>query len=158
MRIILTQLRRRCFPAAAALLLTCAATANIYTPEVNREAPTTPDVATDHAPRPDTDMNLAQQVNTFRRHAGLAPIQVDAELSAGCAHHARYLVRNITDRNDAIDPHEEDPANPHYTQAGARCAANAVIISAIGPEESVQDRMATFFHRVPLLSPHLVRT
>lgn len=98
------------------------------------------------------------QVNGYRKHAGLAPVALDAGLSHGCQAHADYLVQNVADRStEGVGAHEEDPKLPGYSEAGRRAGQAADIAMDIEPLRAVPEWMATLFHRVPILDPNLRR-
>ena len=72
------------------------------------------------------------ELNRLRKTGGLQPVAENAALTRDCDAHAQYLV----EQGPATEPqfeayksaiglaaHHEDPASPHYSAAGAECAA-----------------------------------
>ncbi len=98
------------------------------------------------------------RVNQYRRLAGLSPIVLDAELSRGCRLHARYLLTNLDHPSTrGLGMHDEDAKLPGYTPEGKKAGADSVIAGGMPPLPSIDDWMATFYHRIPLLDPELGR-
>jgi uncharacterized protein YkwD len=113
-------------------------------------------------PKPDPAASPAQtileRVNSFRKDAGLGPVELDPALSKGCQAHAHYLVLNDGKRElEGLHAHEESRSVPGATTAGARAAKASDIAWGDGPAESVDAWMATLYHRVPILRPELAR-
>ncbi len=69
---------------------------------------------------------LLRQVNTYRKTAGLDLVQVDPELSRGCAAHAHYLALNPPTVSGMLL--DEEPDKPGFSEAGRR-AANFAMVS-----------------------------
>ena len=60
-------------------------------------------------------------LNHHRQIAGLTPVKLDRQLSAGCMEHANYMVQNQgTDAMAGLNPHTQGPR-----AAGAACAKAA---------------------------------
>jgi uncharacterized protein YkwD len=98
------------------------------------------------------------RVNQLRRDAGLMPVVLDDELTRGCQLHARYLLRNLKHpATQGLGIHDEDPKLPGYTAEGKKAGGDSVIASGIPPLAAIDDWVATFYHRVPLLDPELRR-
>lgn len=97
------------------------------------------------------------KVNGYRAAAGLAPVALDAKVSAGCLKHARYLV--INEGQAALlglNAHREDPKLPGYSKEGDEAgAASDIGIGDYEPIDAIDAWMATLYHRVPLLAPNL---
>lgn len=97
-------------------------------------------------------------VNRYRRQAGLSLISLDADLSRGCLLHARYLLTNLDHPSTrGLGLHEEDAKLPGYTKEGKKSGGESVIAAGMPPLASIDDWMATFYHRIPLLDPDLGR-
>src|SRR6516162_505059 len=92
-------------------------------PEKDKSKPKTDPPPKKEAPdkqsTPPADAKSAQEladtvlrhVNTYRKIAGLGTVQVDAELSKGCAAHAKYIALNPPNGPaDAANVLKEDPA------------------------------------------------
>ncbi|WP_420796085.1 CAP domain-containing protein [Deinococcus cavernae] len=77
-----------------------------------------------------------------------------ARLAAECDAHANYLTRTDT------GSHREDPADPHYTPAGANCA-HAHYYVTLRPEATATQALTYWqngpFHLPQLLDPRLSR-
>ena len=57
-------------------------------------------------------------LNHYRQIAGLAPVKLDRQLSAGCMEHANYMVQNQgTDAMAGLNTHSQRPNLP----GGERC-------------------------------------
>ena len=86
------------------------------------------------------------------------PLRMDPDLCAGCRAHARYLLANPDVAGKWPDMHEERSERPSFSPEGARAGGASVIYMGVGSvSEAVDGWMATFYHRVPLLDPGLVR-
>jgi hypothetical protein len=98
------------------------------------------------------------RVNLYRRLAGLPPVSLDEDLSRGCRLHARYLLTNLDHpATRGLGMHNEDAKLPGYTPEGKATGGESVIAAGMPPVASIDDWMATFYHRVPLLEPELGR-
>lgn len=82
----------------------------------------------------------------------------DPDLSIGCRDHARYLALNPDQAASWPEAHEEWPDRDGFSTAGAWAASHAVIApgSRNGPD-AVTGWINTFYHRLPLLDPGLIR-
>jgi uncharacterized protein YkwD len=109
-----------------------------------------------------TDNDVLARVNAFRKLTGLGPVTVSAKLSEGCLAHAKYLIANQGEMaTKGLDPHRERKDVPGYSENGYKAGLASVIASSGGyihggwPTGAVNVWMATFYHRVPILNPHL---
>jgi Cysteine-rich secretory protein family len=86
------------------------------------------------------------QFNQWRVMNGLPAVTIDQQLSDACNRHCAYMEKysELT--------HEQDPAKEGYTADGAE-AGKRSCIGEEGPVESVHLFYATFYHRLPLISP-----
>ncbi|TAJ02161.1 MAG: CAP domain-containing protein [Planctomycetota bacterium] len=85
-------------------------------------------------------------------------IGYDAELSAGALLHARYLALNPEQAKAWPDAHEEYSDRNGFTIAGAWAGGHSVIMpGAKSPRAAIDAWMATFYHRLPLTDPGLLR-
>jgi Cysteine-rich secretory protein family len=67
------------------------------------------------------DEQALRLLNHHRQIAGLTPVKLDRQLSAGCMEHANYMVQNQgTDAMAGLNPHTQRPR-----AAGAACAKAA---------------------------------
>ena len=105
-----------------------------------------------------TATRATARVNHHRRLAGLPPVELDVDLSRGCRLHAQYLLANLDHPSTrGLGMHNEDPKLPGYTPEGKKAGADSVIAGGMPPIPSVDDWLATFYHRIPLLDPALGR-
>ncbi|HEX5053005.1 MAG TPA: hypothetical protein VFZ65_14620 [Planctomycetota bacterium] len=87
-----------------------------------------------------------------------SPVLFDPELSRGCLAHAEYLVRHPEHAARWPDAHEENPDHPEWSARGAWAGSHAVIAPGVkNGEAALQAWIGTFYHRLPLLDPGLVR-
>jgi hypothetical protein len=85
-------------------------------------------------------------------------VDLDRELSDGCRAHAIYLDKHPKQQTAWPDAHEEYADQDGFTVEGSRAGLSSVIMpGANGPEDAIAGWMATFYHRLPLLEPGLVR-
>ena len=97
------------------------------------------------------------KVNAVRKAAGLEPVALDDSISKGCTAHAAYLVKNEKDAStQGLGAHTENSKLPGYTVEGEK-AGKSSDIHFVDPAAAVDGWMATLFHRVPILHPHLKR-
>lgn len=97
---------------------------------------------------------LLAGLNRVRARAGLPTVTAEAAWQAGCAGHARYLVR--ADRAE----HREDPASPFRSAAGEACAPGHYFVSSraeSGPERALTYWVGGAFHLPQLIDPRLTR-
>jgi hypothetical protein len=85
-------------------------------------------------------------------------VGVDRELSDGCRAHALYLTKNTKQLSQWPGAHEEYPDQESYSPEGARAGLSSVIAPGVdGPADAIDGWIGTFYHRLPLLEPGLVR-
>ncbi len=85
-------------------------------------------------------------------------IGLDDSLSEGCLAHAEYLVRHPDMATRWPDAHEENPAHTEWSADGAWAAGHSNIApSGVNGSDAIEQWMATFYHRLPLLHPLLSR-
>jgi hypothetical protein len=105
------------------------------------------------------DEQALRLLNHYRQIAGLTPVKLDRQLSAGCMEHANYMVQNQgTDAMAGLNPHTQHSNLPGASEAGAACAKAADIfigVSDLGVAIDVW--MAGMYHRRPILDPQLER-
>lgn len=93
-------------------------------------------------------------LNRLRAGAGVGAVRAEPDWQAGCAAHARYLVR--ADRAE----HREDPASPFRSAAGEACAPGHYFVSA-QPGSDLRRALSYWvggaFHLPQLLDPRLTR-
>lgn len=97
---------------------------------------------------------LLAGLNRVRARAGLQTVTAEAAWQAGCAGHARYLVRE--DRAE----HRQDPASPFRSAAGEACAPGHYFVSSraeSGPERALTYWVGGAFHLPQLIDPRLTR-
>ena len=105
------------------------------------------------------DEQALRLLNHYREIAGLTPVKLDRQLSAGCMEHANYMVQNQgTDAMAGLNPHTQRSNLPGASAAGAACAKAADLflgVSDVGVAIDVW--MAGMYHRRPMLDPQLER-
>lgn len=125
------------------------------------------------APNAATSPAWLNELNRLRNTGGLKPVEDDPVLNRDCVAHAKYLV----EQGPATEPqfedykasiglaaHHEDPASPHYSAAGAECAAGGKEAAGFAQSNDVawgrdpiNDLDGLFydapFHRLSLLAP-----
>jgi hypothetical protein len=96
-----------------------------------------------------------EKINAARKLCALEPVTLDAKLSAGCVAHAKYLIKNEGHAStQGLGAHSEDKKLPGYSVEGEK-AAKSSDIHFVDPVKAVDGWMASLFHRVPILHPHL---
>jgi hypothetical protein len=86
------------------------------------------------------------------------PIGLDVELSNSCRAHAKYLENHPEMAAKWPDAHEENPEHTDWSAAGAWAGGHSVIAPGDGDGVSaIESWMGTFYHRLPLLDPGLLR-
>ncbi len=86
------------------------------------------------------------------------PVELEPSLAKGCEGHARYLALNPDQAAAWPAAHEEYVDRPGYTPEGVRAAASSVIAPGQRTARgAIEAWMATFYHRLPLLDPGLMR-
>lgn len=91
-------------------------------------------------------------LNHYRQVAGFPAVGLDLELAKGCALHSAYVGKN---RNSKFNWHTQDPANPHYTKAGAAVARRSLFSFGGSYINGVIGNLDIVYHRRPLLAPNL---
>jgi hypothetical protein len=116
------------------------------------------------APRAEAPAWLRYLDDVRRRPLGSAmaeeyvPVALDPDLSAGARAHALYLQDNPAQQQKWPDAHEEYPDRPGYTVAGAWAGLHSVIaFQQKSAPAAIDGWLATFYHRLPLLDPGLLR-
>lgn len=110
--------------------------------------------ATAHATPADDVLAL---VNKYRAIAGVPPVALDPELSAGCMEHANYMKLNArTSAMAGLSAHHQNPRLPGATPAGAKCGAAADLFPGVSDLGTAVDGwIDSLYHRRPMLSPQL---
>jgi hypothetical protein len=113
------------------------------------------------------------ELNRLRETGGLKPVAENAALSRDCDSHAKYLVEQGPstapqfmdyERALGLRAHHEDPTSPHFSAAGAECAAGGKEAPGVSQSNDVSwgrdpidDLDGLFydapFHRLSLLAP-----
>jgi hypothetical protein len=108
------------------------------------------------AQEPTLEERALNQLNAYRRAAGLEPVTLDPVLSRGCAAHAAYLVKN-TDHpsTKGLGGHDEDPQLPGFTEEGQKAAKASDISFGHSPLAAIDCWMNSLFHRIPIIDPTL---
>ncbi|MCC6673002.1 MAG: hypothetical protein IT458_18200 [Planctomycetes bacterium] len=85
-------------------------------------------------------------------------VGIDRGLAAGTLLHAAYLAANPEQAKAWPDAHEEYPDRKGFTVEGAWAGAHSVIAPGVrSMREAIDAWMATFYHRLPLTQPGLLR-
>ena len=105
------------------------------------------------------DEQALRLVNHYRQLAGLTPVKLDPQLSAGCMEHANYMVQNCgTDAMAGLSAHTQRPNLPGASAAGAACAKAADLFPKVADLRiAIDGWMAGMYHRRPMLDPQLER-
>lgn len=95
-------------------------------------------------------------LNMYRKNAGLKPVKLNEELSRACYAHARYVVKNQTQKNNEnlLNVHYEIDSLPYATPQGKKAGMRSCI-AFVKPAYAIQQFMNTFYHRMPLLNPNI---
>jgi uncharacterized protein YkwD len=110
------------------------------------------------APVP-TDKSAAAvvaELNAVRESMGLNSVSLLEDLSRGAARHAAYLKANSTEVGTWPGAHEERTDLTGFHPEGAWAGAHSVI-AYDGPQKCIRQWIDTFYHRVPLTHPGLLR-
>ncbi|MBI1832591.1 MAG: DUF4339 domain-containing protein [Planctomycetes bacterium] len=106
-------------------------------------------------PMPESATEFVSRLNRQRKHAGLAPVALDADLSRGCEAHAKYLAQHLgAPKANADDVHDQDPAKPGYSLEGQRAGQNAMI-AFLDPLDALDRWMGRIYSRGSLLAPEM---
>jgi hypothetical protein len=85
-------------------------------------------------------------------------VTLDDGLSDGTRKHASYLAKNPEQMKAWPDAHEEWPDRPEFTVEGSLAGLRSVIVpGSRSPESALNAWLGTFYHRLPLIHPGLVR-
>ena len=96
----------------------------------------------------------------IRRRAGIerADLDFDRTAATNCCKHADYLARHPEQLAAWPDAHEEYPDQEGFDPEGAWAGNHSVIAPGVRDgAEALDGWMSTFYHRLPLLDPGLVR-
>ncbi|MFT7465521.1 MAG: hypothetical protein ACI9EF_003890, partial [Pseudohongiellaceae bacterium] len=86
------------------------------------------------------------------------PLKLDAGLCEGAQAHSRYLNLHPQQMSAWPDAHEEYPGEDGFTTAGCRAGSHSVIDPGCqSAQQAIDGWMGTFYHRLPLLNPGLMR-
>jgi hypothetical protein len=112
-----------------------------------------------HANAESPDDQALRLLNHYRQLAGVTPVKLDPNLSAGCMEHANYMVQNQgTDGMAGLNPHTQRSNLPGASAAGAACAKAADLFPGVSDLGAAIDAwMAGMYHRRPMLDPQLER-
>lgn len=103
-----------------------------------------------------TSAAIREDLNARRLAAGLKKIELDGELSRGAALHAAYLELNPAQKTAWPDAHEESFESDGFSSEGAWSGLHSVV-AFNGHDTCLDDWIGTFYHRVPLTHPGLLR-
>ena len=130
---------------------------SIPTPTPTPTPPPTPTPTPKPTPTlPPPEAGWLAYLNYQRALADLPPLIEEPAWSSGCWDHARYIVKN-----DVL-LHDEDPANPWWTEAGDAAAASSNLMASYNVNATDWEAIDTFmtapFHAVGILDPEFLRT
>jgi hypothetical protein len=116
-------------------------------------------------PLSNADRATLRHLNQIRRTAfepfhpsSTRDLQLIESLSRGCRLHGEYLHRHPAQAQAWPDAHEEYPDREGFTPEGCRAGGASVIApGSRTPTEAIDGWMATFYHRLPLLHPGLIK-
>jgi hypothetical protein len=103
-------------------------------------------------------MNKIREASFKGKIEGLWKLKFDPELSEQCALHAHYLTLH-EEQQKWPDAHEEYADKVGYTVEGAWAGGHSVIVwgNLADYKEAVDVWMASFYHRLPLTDPGVLR-
>jgi hypothetical protein len=101
----------------------------------------------------------AVRARAFKNVIADAPeVGIERSLSEGASLHANYLGRNPDQAGKWPEAHEEYADHEGFTPEGAIAGASSVIAFGVErAEDAIEDWIDTFYHRIPLLEPGLLR-
>jgi hypothetical protein len=100
-------------------------------------------------------LHALRRLNDHRRAAGLKPAAFSAALSYGACLHARYLVNEAPANVQGLDAHGEVEGK-WRTEEGAASGRRSNI-SSFNLEASIDQLMATLYHRIPMIAAEVER-
>lgn len=117
------------------------------------------------APLPADATRALTAVNAIRKRAWneeqfgpFVPTTLDRTLSVGALAHARYLHRHPDQAAKWPDAHEQYPDREGFSPAGSWAGLHSVIApGSASPDDAIADWMGTFYHRLPLVVPGLIK-
>jgi hypothetical protein len=113
----------------------------------------------------DEALAALEQLQALRSHAFTSeqfpdtwPLKLDADLCAGAQAHCRYLGLHPEQAAAWPDAHEEYPGSEGFTTAGCRAGMHSVIVTSTPTfRQAIDSWMGSYFHRLPLLDPGMMR-
>lgn len=88
----------------------------------------------------------------------VSPLAMFDDLSEGCARHVAYLHKHPAQLEAWPDAHEQYPDKEGFSAKGCRSGLHSVIYPGVEDGiDAIDGWMATFYHRIPLLVPGLMR-
>ncbi len=88
-------------------------------------------------------------LNAIRSMAGLSAVSENADASAACYAHSRYMSRN------RVVTHSQDPALPYYSVEGDRAARRSNLVLGAGGLRALDLWAVGPFHAVGMIDPRL---
>lgn len=103
-------------------------------------------------------MNQIREATFKGKIEGVWTLKFDPDLSEQCAAHAHYLTLH-PEQQKWPDAHEEYADKEGYTVEGAWAGAHAVILfgNVESSKKAIDGWMGTFYHRLPLIDPGVLR-
>src|ERR1700731_5108877 len=95
------------------------------------------------------DEQALRLLNHYRQIAGLTPVRLERQLSAGCMEHADYMVQNQgTDAMAGLNPHTQRSNLPGASAAGAAWAKAADLFLGVSDlAVAIDVWMSGMYHR-----------
>ena len=85
-------------------------------------------------------------------------LKLEREICDAAQKHAEYLVQNPEQADKWPDAHEEYRDKPGYTPEGHWSGNHSNVVSGLDDaKEAIDGWIGTFYHRLPMLTPELVR-
>lgn len=111
---------------------------------------------------PDVNVTAANaavaRLNFYRAQAGVPAVTLDMDLSQGAQLHANYLKSNsVSLQVVGLSAHDESPTLQGYSTQGKQAAHNSIIYQGVTPTEAIDNWTRTFYHRLGLFDPNLIR-
>ncbi len=103
-------------------------------------------------------LNETRKLAFKGRVNGGAELKLEREICDAAQKHAEYLVQNPEQAEKWPDAHEEYRDKPGYTPEGHWSGNHSNVVSHISDAKAAVDGwIGTFYHRLPMLTPELLR-
>jgi len=102
-------------------------------------------------------LNEVRKLAFKGRVNGWEPLELERGICDGARKHAEYLEQNPEQATKWPDAHEEYRDKPGYTPEGHWAGNHSNVIGTSDPKAAIDGWLGTFYHRVPMLTPELLR-